>query len=134
MTDLKLALTLLPGIFAICRLEPDSEIPSWGCTGDFFSITRTAEELSIVCRQGTVPAGIHCEQDYRCFRVGGPLDLGLTGILASLGTVLAQADVSVFAVSTFDTDYLLVKEKDVERASVGLSKAGYHVIQLTAGS
>ena len=128
MTDNKLTLTLLPGTFAICRLDAHSKIPSWAFTGDLFSITHTAYELSIVCPQESVPAGILREEGYRCFKVKGPLDFALTGILNALTTPLAQAGVSVFAVSTFDTDYLLVKQEQTKKAIVALSEAEHHVI------
>ena len=129
MIDINLTLTLLLHTFAICRLETNSEIPAWALAGEFFSITRTADELSIVCRQGNVPEGIRCEEGYRCFKVEGPLDFALTGILDSLTTPLAQAGVSLFAVSTFDTDYLLVKEDTLESAVGALKSAGHQVIQ-----
>ena len=129
MIDINLTLTLLLHTFAICRLEKNSEIPAWALAGEFFSITRTADELSIVCRQGNVPEGIRCEEGYRCFKVEGPLDFALTGILDSLTTPLAQAGVSLFAVSTFDTDYLLVKEDTLESAVGALKSAGHQVIQ-----
>jgi hypothetical protein len=128
MTDTKLTLTLLPDTLAICRLEMESEIPPWALTGGFSSITRTAEELSVVCSQEAVPVGIRCEEAYRCFKVEGPLDFSLTGILASLTTVLAKAGVSVFAVSTFDTDYLLIKGEQVEQTIEVLTEAGHQVI------
>ncbi len=128
MTDNKLTLTLLPGTVAICRLDACAEIPSWACKGDFFSITRTAHELSIICPQESVPAGVRREKGYRCFKVKGPLDFASTGILDLLTTPLAQAGVSVFAVSTFDTDYLLVKQEQTKKAIVALSEAGHHVI------
>jgi hypothetical protein len=134
MTQTKLVLSLLPGHLAICRLRAEADIPAWAQTGSFTSITRTTEELSIVCTQDKVPEGTRCEVGYRCFRVEGPLDFALTGILASLTTVLAQEGVSVFAVSTFDTDYLLVKEEQLEKTIGALSEAGHHVNQLRAGS
>ena len=121
-------LTLLPDTLAICRLEADSEMPSWATAGDFFSITRTADELSVICLQGQVSEGIRCESGFRCYKVDGPLDFGLTGILASLTTVLAQAGISILAFSTFDTDYLLVKEEQLEKATETLLEAGYSVI------
>ncbi len=134
MTDLNLALSLLPDTFAICRLERKSEIPPWALSGGFSSITRTAAELSVVCSQDAVPHGTRCEKGYRCLRVEGQLDFALTGILASLTEVLAQAGISVLAVSTFDTDYILVKEDQLERAVQELSQAGHSVLQEAGGS
>ena len=127
MSHTNLTLSLLADSFAICRLEPEADIPSWGLAGDFYSITRTLEELSIVCLEEAVPEGNRAEKGYRCLKVGGPLDFSLTGILSSLTIPLAQAGISVLAISTFDTDYLLVKETQVDRAIQELARAGHRV-------
>lgn len=121
----RLSLSLLPGTFAICQLEPHAEIPPWALAGQFVSITRTADELSLVCQQERVPSKIRRDMGYRCLKVKGPLDLAMTGILASLATPLTEAGISVFAVSTFDTDYLLIKEAEVERAMEVLFTQGH---------
>jgi hypothetical protein len=121
-----LRLVLLSDTFAICRLPADSPIPAWA-TGELVSITRTADELSIVCRANTVPEGVRCEPGWRCLRVAGTLNLSLVGVLASLAVPLAEAGVSVFAVSTFDTDYLLVKEASLARGIETLQAAGHWV-------
>ena len=128
MSDTNLTLSLLPHTFAICRLGPEADIPSWSLDGDFFSVTRTQEELSLVCLQEKVPENIRCEKDFRCLKVGGPLDFSLTGILSSLTIPLAQSGISVLAISTFDTDYLLVNEAHVDRAVQKLSQAGYRFV------
>jgi hypothetical protein len=128
MNHTNLTLSLLADTFAICRLEPEADIPSWALAGDFYSITRTVEELSLVCLQQDVPEGTRAEKGYRCLKVGGPLDFSLTGILTSLTIPLAQAGISVLAISTFDTDYLLVKADIVEMAVLELEKAGHRVI------
>jgi hypothetical protein len=122
-------LTLVPveGEYAICRLPHDAALPAWAFGGAIVSITRTADELSVVFLQGAVPAGVRCEHDWRCLRVAGTLDLSLVGVLASLVAPLADGGISVFAVSTFDTDYLLVKEVDARRAAEVLRCRG-HVI------
>jgi len=124
----RLNLTLFPDILAVCRLDPDGVVPSWACAGPFTSITRTPAELSIVCLQRGVPDGVRCERGWRYLAVEGPLALGLTGILASLTGALALTGVSVFAISTFDTDYLLVREADAERAVELLSQKGHRVL------
>ena len=114
-----LRLALLEGNFAVCRLAADAPLPAWaaaGSVGPFVSITRTGDELSIVCRQGAVPEGVRSEHDWRCLRVAGRLDFTLTGVLASLLVPLAEAGVAVFVVATFDTDYLLVKEDRLDMA------------------
>jgi hypothetical protein len=118
-------LSLLPSAFAICRLEQDASIPAWALTGIFCSITRTGEELSIICPQASVPPETTCDQGWSCLKIEGPFDLGEVGVLASVVTPLAQAGISVFAIATYDTDYLLVK--DIERAIRALSQAGHHM-------
>ncbi len=123
----KLNLSVLPEVFAICRLDRDTPIPVWALTGHFFSITRSPDELSIVCPQTNVPAGTICEENWRCLKVEGPLDFSLTGILASLVTPLAEAGISIFALSTYETDYLMVKQESMERAIQALREAGHHV-------
>jgi hypothetical protein len=128
MNHTNLTLSLLSDTFAICRLEPEAGIPSWALAGDFFSVTRTKEELSLVCLQEIVPEGTRCEKGFRCFKVGGPLDFSLTGILSSLTIPLAQAGISVLAISTFDTDYLLVKETHVDKAVEELTHAGHRFV------
>ena len=127
MSHTNLTLSLLPHTFAICKLEPEADIPSWAVAGDFFSLTRTKEELSLVCPQEVVPEGLKCEKDWRCLKVEGPLDFSLTGILASLTAPLAQAGISILALSTFDTDYLLVKAGIVEISIRELKKAGHRI-------
>jgi hypothetical protein len=123
----ELTLFVMDGTFAICRLGSSSPIPAWAIAGPLFSITRTADELSILCDQETVPEGITCERGWRCLRVAGTMPLSVVGVLASLTTPLAEAGISVFAVSTFDTDYLLVKEADFEKAITVLQKAGHSI-------
>jgi hypothetical protein len=124
----RLAFIVADGIFAVCRLEPDTPIPPWATTGDFFSITRTDDGLSVVCRQDAVPEAITCERGWRCLRVAGAMPLSVVGVLASLTAPLADVGISVFAISTFDTDYLLVKGEDLERTVDVLRWQG-HTIQ-----
>ncbi len=120
-------LSVLPDRYAICRLEPHQPIPEWACAGPFCSITRTPDELSIVCLQASVPAGVVVEDGRRVLRVDGKLDFALTGILAGLAAPLAAAGISIFALATFDTDYILVHEKDLRRALDVLQRAGFTV-------
>jgi putative acetyltransferase len=121
-------LLVLAGTFAICKLEPAASIPPWATADELLSITRTADELSIVCRQDAVPEGILCERGWRCLRVAGTIPFSVVGILASLTAPLAEAGISVFAISTFDTDYLLVKANDLGR-SVDILRRRGHTIQ-----
>jgi hypothetical protein len=127
---MNLTLSVLPGRYAICRLRPADPVPSWAGAGDFVSVTRTGEELSIVCAETGVPAGVDCERGWRCLKVAGPLDLSLTGVLASLAGPLAEARLSVFAVSTFDTDYLLVKETHLPSVVDVLTRSGHRLDNL----
>lgn len=119
-----LTLTTLPDTFAVCRPNAGAAVPPWATTGSVFSITRTAEEPSIVCPQSLVPDGVKCESDWRCVQLAGPIPFSTVGVLASLVQPLAEAAISVFAVSTFDTDYLLVKAADLERSIDALRKCG----------
>lgn len=127
MLNSKLVMSLLVEKFAVCRLSSGDLIPDWSKAGGFFSITRTADELSVVCLEKNVPDGIQCEKSWRVLKVEGPLDFSLIGILASISTALARKGVSIFAISTYDTDYILVKEKDIENAIKALSEEGYEV-------
>lgn len=122
-----LNLTVVDGTFAVCRLGADAPIPPWATAGSFFSITRTADELSIVCRQDTVPEGVVGERGWCCLRVVGSIPFSVVGVLASLATPLAEAGISAFAVSSFDTDYLLVKAADFEKAVTALTQAGHSI-------
>lgn len=128
MTTANLTLSILPDRLAICRLEPSDPIPEWAACGGFVSITRTVEELSIVCSDSIVPDGTRRERIWRGFKVQGPLDFSLTGILASLAVPLAEAKIGIFALSTFDTDYLLVKECDLARAASVLKESGHRIL------
>jgi uncharacterized protein len=124
----RLPLELLPDTLAICRLNPGTALPSWA-TGPsaFLTVSRTAEELSITAVQRMVPAGAKCERDYRAFRVRGPLPLDLVGILAAIADPLAEAGLGIFAISTYDTDYVLVKSRDLSAALEALERAGHRV-------
>lgn len=121
-----LRLETLPGRFAICRLAPDAELPAWA-RGSFVSSTRTLEELSIVCPDEAVPDGVRCESGRSALRVAGTLDMGLIGVLARLTRPLADAGVALFAVSTYDTDYLFVDERDLATALRALRAAGHTI-------
>ena len=122
-------LTLLDvaGAFAVCKLPPDSAVPAWATAGDVFSVTRTGDELSVVCRQESVPTGTDAEVGWRCLRVAGAMPFTLVGVLASLTGPVAAAGVGVFAVSTFDTDYLFVKDAEFRTAVAALRRAGHTV-------
>lgn len=124
----RLTLVPLDGVFAICRLEAGPPLPTWAMAGEFVSITRTAEELSIVCPEAVVPAGVRCERGWQAWRIAGTFELNsAVGVLAAVAAPLAAAGVSLFAVSTFDTDYLLVKAENHARATEALRRHGHTV-------
>ncbi len=119
-----LTLSILPDPLAICRLSPAQDVPEWAMLGEFVSITHAADELSIVCAEENVPSDVKADRGWRALKVEGPLDLALTGVLASLANPLAEAKINIFAISTFDTDYLLVKGYNLKRACDILQQAG----------
>jgi hypothetical protein len=123
----KLTLLLLPQTLSICRLNPTDPLPNWVMRDPFFALTRTADELSVICSQGSVPPSVINEPDWRAFKVAGPLGFSLTGVLAGLAGALAKAEISLFAVSTFDTDYILVKSHTLQSAIAALRSAGHLV-------
>ncbi len=123
----RLELSLLPGRFAISKLAPDAPLPAWAVRGSFSSVTRTCDELSIIVEEARVPAGTQSQSGWRVLKVHGPFVLSEVGVLASLATPLADARVSVFVVSTFDTDYLLVTEEQLTSAIVALGGAGHSI-------
>lgn len=142
------ALGLLPGAFSVVRLPAATPLPSWVLDGlrgpavhakgddgvanvDFLSVSRTQDELSVVAATAHVPescrgdATVKTEDGWRCIKVDGPLDFSLVGILSGIATPLAAAGVSIFAVSTYDTDYVMVKASAVEVARETLAGAGF---------
>lgn len=124
-------LSVLPDSLTICRLEPSEPFPDWVMTGDLLSLTRTSDELSVICPQAIVPDGILADKEWRALKVQGPLDFSLVGVLAELSGLLAAAKVSIFVISTFDTDYILVKEEKLAAAISALQKAGHQVMEET---
>ncbi|MBU1697160.1 MAG: ACT domain-containing protein [Proteobacteria bacterium] len=122
---MNLKLSILKDLFTIHRFSPGHEIPKQIYEGQFYSIIKTEDELSIVCNSSVLKGSENSETDWSCIKVLGPLDFSLTGILADISSVLAKADVSIFAISTFDTDYILVKSKKLPVAEKALLHAGY---------
>jgi hypothetical protein len=125
---LQLTLHVLPEAFGVCRLDAAAAVPGWAAAGTFSSVTRTADELSVVCEERLVPEGVKQDGGWRCLKLVGPFDLELTGVLASVLQPLAGAGVSIFAVSTFDTDYVLVRNARLEQAVAALRAAGHQVV------
>jgi uncharacterized protein len=122
-----LLMIVMPQRLAVCRLGPADDLPAALPGASFWSATRTEEELSLVIPEDSIPPGCPCERGWRALKVAGPLDLSLTGVLNSIAGPLAHAGISLFALSTYDTDYVLVKEKDLDMAGEVLSEAGHRV-------
>ena len=114
------------GRYAVARLDAQAQVPSWP-RGELVSITRTPDQLSIVCDEDAVPQEVRAEHGWRCLAVEGPIPFEMTGVAASLTNALADARISVFVLSTFDTDYVLVKDEAFERACDALRTAGHDV-------
>ncbi|MGD9412929.1 MAG: ACT domain-containing protein [Desulfobacterales bacterium] len=125
----KLSLKILPDRMAVCRFDPTAALPDWIAEVGFYSITRTQDELTIVCPETYPAPGIRSEAGWRCFQVQGMLDFSEIGIIFSLTRPLAESGVSVFVISTFDTDYFMVKDNDLEKAIDALTAEGHRVLK-----
>jgi uncharacterized protein len=121
-----LRLSILPDTLAVARLAPEAALPDW-IRGAFVTISRTADELSIVCDDDAVPQDIQAERGWAVFKLHGPIPFQMIGIAAALVNPLAEAKISVFLISTFDTDYLLVKRERLTKAADVLRRAGHDV-------
>jgi hypothetical protein len=127
MKPVRLTLSILDAAFSVCRLAPDADLPHWLPAAGFVSMTRTADELSVVCPCEAVPPSVKAERGFRVLKIDGPLDFSLTGILLAVAGPLADTGISIFAVSTYDTDYVLVKAHDLKQAVAVLQAAGHAV-------
>ena len=119
----KFILSVLSEKLGICHFGKNAPIPDWATHNNaFFSITKTPDELSIICAQDRIPNNVRAEKDWRAFKVKGPLGFVLTGMVSSLSAPLAKEKISIFYVSTYETDYLLVEEKNLAKAKKVLGK------------
>jgi hypothetical protein len=123
-------LTILPNRYSVCQLPAGAPIPDWAQGDDLLAIIRTADELTIVCEAAKPPADVRIEKGWRVFKVAGPLDFSMVGVLSSLTGTLAEIGVAIFALSTFDTDYILVKGTQLEEAEQALLNAGHSIKHL----
>lgn len=126
---MKLTLRLLKQKYGVCKLNKDDLIPSWAQKGDFYSVTKTSDELSVVCLEENIPMGVKYEGQWRIFKIEGPLDFSLIGILSTISGILAEKSISIFAVSTYDTDYILLKDANEEKAVEALTEKDYEIIE-----
>ncbi len=122
-------LKVLSHDLSVCKLEKDMMLSAWATAGKIWSVTKTEDELSIVCETSFVPSGVSSTSGWRALMVQGPLDFSLVGIMAELSSILANAKISIFVLSTFDTDYILVKNKDLSESINALKLAGHEVIE-----
>lgn len=120
-------MTVLDERLSICRLDANARVPAWATRASFFSVTRTRDELSVVCPEEDVPEGVSQERDWRALKLEGPFELSMVGILALIAVPLARADASISAVSTFDTDYVLVRGEHLDLAVGTLRERGHRV-------
>lgn len=129
MAPKQLEFEVLREELGVCKLSASQVIPEWAYEGEFFSVTRTTEELSIVCAENAIPNEVICERGWRALKIRGILDFSLIGVLSIISSVLAKAGVSIFAISTYNTDYILVKARDLTPALQALREEGYSVLQ-----
>jgi uncharacterized protein len=122
-----LTFSVLPGEYAICRLQSNDTVPGWAPASPFYSITKTTDELSIVCEAQYVPLDSSHNKGWRLLKIAAVLDLSLTGITASFSTALANAGVNLCVIATYDTDYIMVKEDKLSTAMKALQEAGFIV-------
>jgi len=124
---LHLKFRLIPGPWAVVRLAPDAPVPAWATKGEFTSVTRTSDELSIVCPAENLPCEIDSGPRWICFKLEGPFPFSLTGVLLSFIEPLSSNGVPIFAISTYDTDYVLVQEEFAGAALQALDRAGHEL-------
>lgn len=122
MTKIKFALSILPETMGICHLDGKSPVPEWIKDLTFYSVTKTSDELSLVCPQDKIPGGILFEKDWRAFKLEGDVGLESVGVIYALSKPLAEAGISIFNVSTFETNYIMVEQKNLAKAIEVLSE------------
>jgi hypothetical protein len=124
---MKPALSVFPGEYSILRFNSEDPLPGWILSAEFFSITRTPDELSIITDHvGPVPENTRISKNWRMIRINGQLDLGLVGIIAGITAILKVKNIPVFILSTFDTDYILVNKGHLSEATEALEQEGYN--------
>jgi hypothetical protein len=123
----QLKFRLLPGPYAIVRLAPNAPVPDWAQMGDFASVTRTSDELSIVCATENLPADVQSSHRWICLRLEGPFPFSQTGVLLSFIEPLSRNGIPIFAISTYDTDYVLIQEEFAGASLNALQEAGHEL-------
>jgi uncharacterized protein len=123
----KLTIIVLPGEYAICRLFATDEIPAWALQSSFYTVSKTPDELSVICEASMVPGSTKAEKGWCLLKIAAVLDLSLTGITAKFSSALAEAGINLCVVATYDTDYILIKEEKQTTAIQCLQNAGFTV-------
>jgi uncharacterized protein len=127
-----LKLVILAERLSVCRLDTNAPIPDWAVGESFLSISRTRDELSVICEDHFVPAGVQVSRGWRGFKIVGPLDLDLVGSLVSVAVPLAHSNISILPIGTFETDYVLVRDRQLGDAIKALRFAGFDVVEGTS--
>ena len=125
MDSTKIVLSILEETYIIHKLDQSTNLPEELIECEFYSLSNSQEELSLVCPEQMLIQSENSSPNWKCLKVAGPLDLNLTGILAGLSDTLANAKISIFAISTFETDYVLIQKQVLETAKSALKSAGY---------
>ena len=127
MKQRQLQLSLLKDKYGICTLPNTAPIPDWALTQSLASITRTEKELTIVCRLEILPSQYQSDLNWRCFKIDGSFDLNQIGVISSISSPLADAGISIYVISTYDTDYFLIQEQNLEKTISVLSSSGHYI-------
>jgi hypothetical protein len=127
MKQRQLQLSLLKDKYGLCTLPNTAPIPDWALTQSLASITRTEKELTIVCRLEILPSQYQSDLNWRCFKIDGSFDLNQIGVISSISSPLADAGISIYVISTYDTDYFLIKEQNLEKTISVLSNSGHYI-------
>ena len=122
------SLSLLPLRLAVSRLDSMSPIPFEALKAEFWSLTHTGSELSVVAEEEVIPHNWHSERGWRCLQVNGPLEFDMIGVVSSISSVLADAQIPIFVISTYDTDYILIHQKHLDKGVAALQEAGHVVL------
>ena len=126
---MKLTLIILKDTFAICKFKNDTDISEWIKNSEFYSITQSGDELSVVCKQSNLVGDmLGFNKDWRVLKISGPLDFSLVGIIANISDILQEKNIPIITISTYDTDYILVKSSDLNKSKDALITQGHTVI------
>jgi hypothetical protein len=123
-----LNLIVLADKYSIYKFKNESALPDWIYSSDFYSITKTKDEISVIAIQtDSLSEDIICSKNWRIFKIAGPLDFSLVGIIADISCILKEKKISIFTISTYDTDYILVKQKDLSIGIKALKDKGHNI-------